>query len=257
MVETVEALGVFSHGGSAATLAVIGSTIQDNETGLPARGGSGSGTGSAGSNGYRGSGGGLYIIDSAEGLLRDSTIGSNRGYQGSGIYVRFSTILEMTACTISGNVAEGNGGGVLVQQASELEMNYCTVSGNNADGSGGGIYIYHEVVANLEHVTITGNTADMDNDGIGGGGGLVNLVSQPITVTNSIIAQNYHKSLYNPDPDCYGLVTSGGYNLFGIGDNANCTFVPVQVIWWVPPLYRLIPNWVSFSITGVPPGPTV
>ncbi len=131
----------------------------------------------------------------------------------------------MKACTISGNVADNDAGGVLVQQGSVLEMNNCTVSGNNANGIGGGIFIYNEAVANLNHVTITGNTANMDNDGIGGVGGLVHVgtSSSAVTVTNSIIAENIAKS--KMDPDCGGVVTSGDYNLLGIGDNAGCTFV--------------------------------
>lgn len=207
---------------SAASLTVVGSTIQDNETGLPARGGSGSGTGSSGANGSRGRGGGLYVIDSAECVLRDSTINANQGSFGGGIYI-LGAYLEMTACTISGNVGSKNGGGIIIGSAAVLEMHNNTISGNSTDIHGGGIYNYNGTVL-LDHVTMTGNTADADNDGVGDGGGLMNV--GVMTMTNSIIAQNYAKS--NIDPDCGGwsVVTSGGYNLLGIGDSSGCTFVP-------------------------------
>ena len=43
-----------------------------------------------------------------------------------------------------------------------------------------------------------------------------------MTMTNTILAENYDKG--NEDPDCYGPISSGDYNLLGIGDSPGCTF---------------------------------
>lgn len=176
-----------------ANFILINSTIRDNTTGAGGLGGSESGTGSAGSDGYRGSGGGVYADDGT---------------------------FTLSDCTLSGNTAFSGGGMKIYTDISPVLLTNCTISGNNADGNGGGISTGSSFTE-LHFVTVTDNTADYDNAGDGDGGG-IDSGSGTITVTNSIVAGNF--DITGEDPDCWGTVESGDYNLFGIAGSSFCTF---------------------------------
>ena len=173
---------------------LINSTIRDNSTGAGGLGGSGSGTGSAGSDGYRGNGGGVYANDGT---------------------------FTLSDCTLSGNTAFNGGGMDIYTDISPVLLTNCTISGNNADGNGGGISTSSSSFTELHFVTVTDNTADYDNAGDGDGGG-ISSGSGTMTVTNSIVAGNF--DVTGEDPDCWGTVESGDYNLFGIAGSSHCTF---------------------------------
>jgi parallel beta-helix repeat protein len=193
---------------------VIESVIDDNATGLGGRGGSGTGT--DGDGGNRGQGGGIYNAEIA--TLSDTTIKDNVARNGGGLR-SYSGTTTLDGCTVSGNTAAGSGGGLYSNNSSTTMLTNSTFSSNGAHGSGGGICI--EGTARLTHVTVADNTADVDNDGIGGGGGLYGFTGST-TMTNTIIAKNYDKGGENPD--CIASITSGDYNLLGIGDSVGCTF---------------------------------
>lgn len=177
-----------------ANFILINSTIRDNTTGAGGLGGSESGTGSAGSDGYRGSGGGVYADDGT---------------------------FTLSDCTLSGNTAFSGGGMKIYTDISPVLLTNCTISGNNADGNGGGISTGSSSFTELHFVTVTDNTADYDNAGDGDGGG-IGSGSGTITVTNSIVAGNF--DITGEDPDCWGTVESGDYNLFGLAGSSFCTF---------------------------------
>ena len=81
----------------------------------------------------------------------------------------------------------------------------------------------------MDHVTVTNNTSDIDNNGTGIGGGICsNVINNGVslcgttddhsganaqtTISNSIIAGNTTGN--GMASDCFGLVTSSGFNVF-------------------------------------------
>jgi hypothetical protein len=117
---------------------------------------------------------------------------------------------------IDGNDALSNGGGI--SNAGQLSMINSTVSGNTSEEHGGGIYNSWLGTAELSSVTITENTADVDADGSGDGGGVYEH-GGAFTMRGTLIAANVDPT---SDPDCYGTLTSDGYNLIG-SISSNCT----------------------------------
>ncbi|MBN1977560.1 MAG: CSLREA domain-containing protein [Anaerolineae bacterium] len=204
-----------------STLVMFESAVYDNATG-PA-GSPGSGTSSDGSDGRRGSGGGVYSIGNA--TLNDTTIKDNDAQDGGGLYSSNNgTATTLDGCTLSGNTAESYGGGICNESGATVMLTNSTISGNGAYESGGGIYNGPGAAMALTHVTLAYNTADLDDDGSGAGGGFYTFGA--LTITNTLVAKNI--DLGGQNPDCYGTITSRDYNLIGIGDSAGCT-LPVLV----------------------------
>lgn len=116
-----------------------------------------------------------------------------------------------------------SGAGIKVGTNDDIEMTLInsTVSGNSTYGDGAGILYYNDATSRIINSTIVGNTADADNDGDGEGGGI--YMAPPSTGTleiqNTLIANNADPT---SDPDCYGTLTSRGYNLIETV-SANCT----------------------------------
>jgi CSLREA domain-containing protein len=211
--------GVHNYG-VGGTMVAVDSVIDDNETGLGGNGGSG--TGSNGADNLRGDGGGLYFV-ATHVTLSNSTISNNRGLSG-GIRNTSGAVVTLANCTLSGNRAYENGGGIYNGSGATVALANSTVSGNRAYEDGGGIYNGNGGTATLTFVTVAYNTADLDSTTLpnGDGGGVVSFGT--LTMTNTIVAKNSDKT--GEKPDCYGTLTSGDYNLLGIGDSADCTFTP-------------------------------
>jgi hypothetical protein len=102
----------------------------------------------------------------------------------------------------------------------------------------------------MTHVTITDNTADLDNNGSGDGGG-VSTFYGAFTMTNTLIARNIDKG--NENPDCYGTIASGDYNLLG-EESAGCTFPKQANDQWGTTGSPLNPGIVALNDNG---GPTL
>lgn len=94
-----------------------------------------------------------------------------------------------------------------------------TFSGNSAKEAAGGIYIAAGSLT-LDNVTITNNTADSDGVSPSGDGGGIRADGVTATIRNTVIAGNVD-STATQRPDCYGTLTSGGYN--HIGNMTGCT----------------------------------
>lgn len=157
-----------------------------------------------------GSGGGIYN-ESGILVVRESTIvGNDAGYEGGGLYN--SGNLTVLRSTVSGNYAYRYGGGIS-QAAGSLQFNNSTLSGNTGRVSAGPDYgaglFLHTGDVSINNSTVTNNVQ------VDYGGGLYNEYGF-ITVTNSLIAGNSGNGA-----DCYGTVTSQGYNLAGL--NTGCT----------------------------------
>lgn len=144
-------------------------------------------TGSATGAGLHVTGGSLTLTNSA--LLNNSVPGFNGG---GGIYYTGNALLTMTNVTVSGNIAGKNGAGIR--------------------SFGGGVTL-------LRNVTITNNT--ITSTGTDGAGIAVYNSSAAVTIVSSVIAGNIDQNSAANNPDCNGLLISGGHNL--IGDQTGCT----------------------------------
>ncbi|MBI3249745.1 MAG: right-handed parallel beta-helix repeat-containing protein [Deltaproteobacteria bacterium] len=196
-------------------------------------------------------GGGLWADGFSMDLtIRNSTIsGNSSGSDGGGIYVEDTggpLLIQNT--TISGNSASSDGGGVYFYDPdSDVTIETSTISGNSAGGSGGGIYLYDTDggTFTIRNSTIANNTASSDGGGVyfedpddpvvielttisgntaSGAGGGVAADSGPITVLQSIIADNSAAS----DSDVNGgtfevsfslIEDPGGASITDNGDN--------------------------------------
>ncbi len=159
------------------------------------------------SNGTEVSGGALYV-QTGDVTLIDSTVSGNTGTGGGGGLFNSGT-LTITNSTLSGNTASSSSAGGIYNTGT-LTITNSTLSGNTAV-RGGALYSDGGMTL-LTNVTLTANTASSgDGGGIYRQNGTVNL-------RNSILADNIGANA----PDCFGVITSLGYNL--VGSTTGCTF---------------------------------
>jgi len=161
----------------------------------------------------------IYVWDSL--TLANSRIPNNLGM--GGIFVRDGGEATIRNSTISGNTATAGYAGGITNQGTLTVIN-STISGNSTAGSGGGILNFQAGLtvstASLYNVTISNNTADNDNF-LGGEGGGISVFEGMLSAENTIIAGNFDNSATLQRPDCYGELTSLGYNL--IQNTSGCT----------------------------------
>ncbi len=181
----------------------------------------------------------------------NSIIFGNAGSDGGGIYT--TGALAINNSTIQGNSAS-NGGGISGPGA--LTINNSTIYGNSASNGGG---IYGGATLTISNSVIGGNSASngggIGDAGLGGtativnstiygnsaanGGGIYNT-SRTLTISNSTFGyssafsgdaiyntgptatfQNSIAAYPNGGPNCFGAVTSNGYNL---SSDDSCNF---------------------------------
>lgn len=205
--------GIDNFGGR---LSVAGSTISGNNAGMG--GGLDNDTGTATVTGSTISGnsdGGSYYsggIDNTGTLtLQSSTVSGNiDGGIDNGSTMPTGALTLVDSAVISNTTyfgGAGTGGGI--RNFGALTTTNSTISGNDA----GGLYNDSGGVARLTDSTISGNSDSF------GGAGLYNYPPATLALTDTIVAGNSVPG--SSDPDCSGALTSGGYNLLGIGD--GCT----------------------------------
>ncbi|MBP7948186.1 MAG: hypothetical protein KA004_00930 [Verrucomicrobiales bacterium] len=155
-------------------------------------------------------GGAIY----SRGTLRatDCTISDNAATGNGGGFLLFSGTVELSRCTISGNVA--NTGGAFAQGA-DTTLSHCTVTGNRTTGTNttGSIYAFGGTL-NLQHCTVS------QNIGSGLGGGLYMQSPATANVGFCLIAGNADPG--GTRPDIY--YNGGTFNTLGtslIGDNTS------------------------------------
>lgn len=134
----------------------------------------------------------------------------------------------LTGVQVSGNFADGGGGAIY--NTGTLTLTDSAVTGNEAvEGVGG---IYNGATLRLENVTISGNrglngglvsTGEMSLENVtvarnhgSGPGGLLATPNTSVTLRNTIVAGNSTDGLER-SADCWGTLTSQGYNLLGAG----------------------------------------
>ncbi|MCH8813757.1 MAG: hypothetical protein IH957_01485 [Chloroflexi bacterium] len=156
-------------------------------------------------------GGIANLGDDALLTVTDSTINGNSASAptgvGGGIFNDGGSV-TINRSTVSANTAALHGGGLFIDGGT-VTIDNSTLSGNRANWSGGAVRSNATVF--LDYVTITNNTADDDGDGTGGGGGIAQTAGT-FWSGSSIIAGNIDPT---GDPDCFGAVSTGWYNLFG------------------------------------------
>jgi CSLREA domain-containing protein len=155
-----------------------------------------------------GGGGGVWQGGGVLKVTR-STIDDNIADHGGGI-AALSADVTIIGSTISNNAAlddDFGGGGIYTYwgmgPVDPMRMTNSTVSTNRSGISGGGMMLSGLSTANLNAVTVTLNTADFDGGG-GAGGGIYGGGS-PVTVENSIVADNVAPTAGNAD--CYQVST--------------------------------------------------
>jgi CSLREA domain-containing protein len=190
-----------------------------------------------------GDGGG--ISNSGELTVIDSTVRENScgdgdafwyGGSGGGVFNSSSGSVEISNTLIDGNVTGltdeewgwGYGGG-LCNNFGQVTLRNCTLCYNRIKeysvGLGGGIYNSGEI--SLSNCTVYKNS---NNGGCEGGGIYNDPWESPsvVRIKNTIIADNFVDNPFDfsdgiyPD-DCYGIITSQGYNL--ITTTKGCTIV--------------------------------
>ena len=203
--------GIFIH--SDGNLTISDSVISNNSTSDCAGGG---------------------ILFDGSGILKisNSTISNNsltakscnqsNGGAGLGYYATGSTSEAIiSTSTFSGNSAgQATGGGISLfslVQGVIVDISNSTISGNSSASKAGGIIVGTDngnIVLSVYSTTIANNSAPY------GGGVYVYSNSGSILpeIKNSILATNTATTLGN---DCYGSLTSNGYNFFG--DVKDCT----------------------------------
>ena len=114
-----------------------------------------------------------------------------------------STTLTVTRCTFTNNTAAtvGTSGGGAIFSQGPLTIVNSTFTGNTSPHGGA---ILASTASTIVNCTIAGNSASVDGGGVWTAAGTVAL-------RNSIVWGNTAPS----GPDCFGAITSNGYNLLG------------------------------------------
>ncbi|WP_341530898.1 choice-of-anchor Q domain-containing protein [Nostoc sp. UHCC 0302] len=214
--------GILIGGGieNSGTLIVNNSTISNNLLDARSRFATGSG--------------GISNVSGGRAIVNNSTIGSNEGITGGGIFN--DGILTVNNSTFSSNRAYAGGG---IFNDGRATINNSTFSNNYASAYGGGISngsAYPEVLSEGEIPEFYGSTLTVNNSTIinnstsfaQGSGGIFNidqLFNSSITgdgsatVKNSIIAGNFFINADDPTKntnlDVGGIFISNGHNLIG------------------------------------------
>lgn len=193
-----------------------------------------------------GNGGALHISGVTMATITGGTVNGNMAKrEGGGLWNQTGSTLTVTNVTIDSNTAQGSdvlhGGGGIFNNGGNLNVMNSTVSNNSTTGAtsnGGGIHV-KTGVANIMLSTISGNITVNNGGGIynnatatinaatiaentaQNGGGIANNSITPISLKNTIIAQNGAMSGDNVFSS-NGILTSNGYNF--VGNDATNAF---------------------------------
>jgi hypothetical protein len=161
---------------------------------------------------YSAAGGGIYNVGSL--TINNSTLSKNSGtpafvYGGA---ISNGGTLTINNSTLSGNSANGStggAGGAIDTGAGTVTITNSTISGNSASAvfGGGGLYVEWGTVE-ISNSTISGNSSPVPGGGISNTGATVML-------QNSIVTGS------SKGGNCYGTMTSNGYNL---SSDRTCNF---------------------------------
>lgn len=148
---------------------------------------------------------------------------------GIGVDADGEVILRIVDSTISANRTPTSGGGIEAITDGgrlELEIRRSTITGNSAEASGGALFIdADDGLVWIRDSTIVGNIADADGSHDNGtGGGIASVGAIPVTLRNSIVAQNEDLVGTGYVHDVEGALASDGHNFIGINNGAKISF---------------------------------
>ncbi len=189
-------------------------------------------------------GGGIYANNSRVTLTQSSLLNNvagsidggktvNASANGGGIYAVGSLPVNINESTVGGNSASRYGGGAYIN-ASFSSIN-STYSGNTSGAYGGGIYFTNPGGSiNLTYVTVANNISgtaagatELDGGGIYVNRGTINMI-------DTIVAQNYSKSIADTNHNdlylgIFGNVGNVTYSIIGI-TNRTASFTGQGVL---------------------------
>jgi hypothetical protein len=177
----------------------------------------------------------VFTISSGVVLLSGLTIQNGKVDDGFAGGIENKGTLTISNCTVTGNDGSGGYVGGVFNYAGKLTVLSSTITGNSATGAYvGGIFNYDEGTTTVTNSTITGNSVSggyvggiftdgatttvssstiTGNSASGGYGGGVFGDGGTTTFQNTILA--------NSGANCYGTVSSSGYNL---SSDDSCNF---------------------------------
>jgi len=190
---------VIDGGGTSRVISILNKTAHVTLSKLTVR------------DGVAAGGGGIInwgILTISNGVISENTAASSYSATGGGIY-------NSGTLTINNSTLWGNAGstsfiyGGAIYNSGTLAINNSTLSGNSATGftGGGGGAIYNNGTAKISNTTFSGNGGSPNGGGIYNGG--------TVTLQNSIVANS------SSGGNCYGTMTSKGYNL---SSDSTCSF---------------------------------
>ena len=239
--------GISTESGSVS---LFGSTISDNSNfgygsggGIYTDAGDVSITNSTISGNSSYFGGGINTVSGRVSVI-DSTIKDNDtiGFGGGGGIYTSSGVVSLTNSTISGNNSYAGGG--INAASGSVYLTNSTISGNDSSGFNGG----GGILTNVGSVSITNSTISGNS---GGGISVSDLPEASLSITNSIVAENYQDSSTETQLDLVvgsDLSLTINYSLIGVGDNLgtisgnNGNLIGTQALPLDPLLGRLADN---------------
>jgi beta-glucanase (GH16 family) len=180
-------------------------------------------------------GGGIYVGDGADLVLRDSTVRDNdalggNGGNGGGVHVGAGSTALIERSTISGNT--GNVGGALRSRGDVTVVN-STLSGNASYGWHGGAVFHSDGSLQVRSSTVTGNTTPTWGDLAAI---FVAYGAPKLVLADSIVSGN---AAYACQAQDGGTVLSAGHNLVQDG---SCSPVASDLVGVNPLLGPLADN---------------
>lgn len=150
--------------------------------------------------------GGGIVFGGTTATVMDTTFASNTSFGnagGSGVLIVRGNV-TISSTTFANNYASGAGGGLFVSGDGVVLVTNSTFTQN--DGYWGGA-IWNGGILTVRHSTIYANSTH----GSEGGGGIYNNIPTPVSLSNTIVAENSAGA----GPDIAGTILSLGYNLIG------------------------------------------
>lgn len=174
-------------------------------------------------------GGGVFMSGPNALMLFDSSINSNdAAMEGGGAHV---ATIHAERSMFESNDAQSSGGGLFLQGSGKggllSQLVNTSVAENSSNAHGGGLFVDLGAELALRSSTIAFNGCDTDESGDGDGCG-IHVAGGNVTMKNSIIAANDDFSFGgNLAPDCFGPLTSAGYNLVSARRGTDCPITGV------------------------------
>jgi spore coat protein CotF len=148
--------------------------------------------------------------------IADGSAGSFTGFAAAGVFNNGSATVNITNCTITGNVNSGadfGGKGGAIENHGTMNIVNSTISGNSSTGTAnGGAGIFNDTTLNLTNCTISGNSTNTR------GGGIYNNGAGTVNIQNTIVAGN---TADQSGPDIFQAFNSLGNNLIGKIDGGS------------------------------------